>query len=71
MYEDEAGKNKLIVVFCARLDRVMEGEWLVVRMMDGKGKSSGVSLVMRVRVEKVQSVSIELAYFCSFCLCIG
>ena len=34
-------------------------------------KSLGVSLVMRVRVEKVQLVSIELAYFCSFCLCIG
>ena len=26
VYEDKAGKNELIVVFCVRLDRVMEGE---------------------------------------------
>ena len=54
VFEDEPGKDDLIVVFCARLNRVVEGEWVVVRMMDGKGKSSGASLVMRVRVEKVQ-----------------
>lgn len=54
VYEDEKGKDELMGVFCARLDRVVRGEWVVVRMMDGKGKSEGASLVMRVGVEKVQ-----------------
>ncbi|EDR06075.1 uncharacterized protein LACBIDRAFT_329174 [Laccaria bicolor S238N-H82] len=53
VYEDEKGKDELMGVFCARLDRVVRGEWVVVRMMDGKGKSEGASLVMRVGVEKV------------------
>ena len=35
------GKNKLIVVFCVRLDSVMEGEWVVVRMINGKGRVWG------------------------------
>ena len=41
VYEDEVGKNKLIVVFCVRLDSVMEGEWVVVRMINGKGRVWG------------------------------
>jgi phosphatidylinositol phospholipase C delta len=48
VYEDKPGKDDLIVVFCARFDRVVEGAWVAVRMMDGKGKSSGSSLVIRV-----------------------
>jgi phosphatidylinositol phospholipase C delta len=43
------GKDEKLAVFCARVDRLYSG-WRVVRLMDMKGKNSGASLLMRIKL---------------------
>ncbi|KAJ3509982.1 hypothetical protein NLJ89_g4930 [Agrocybe chaxingu] len=61
IYEDEFGRDDRIVVFCARLDHLVLGEWVLVRMLDMKGKSSGATVLARFNLSPVQSWRRSLA----------
>ncbi|CAA7264564.1 unnamed protein product [Cyclocybe aegerita] len=61
IYEDEFGRDDRIVVFCARLDHLVLGEWVLVRMLDMKGKNSGATVLARFSLSPVQSWRRSLA----------
>jgi phosphatidylinositol phospholipase C delta len=52
--EDEWGKDDHIVVFCGRLEHIVKGQWVLVRMMDTKGKNSGATVLARFTSSRVQ-----------------
>jgi phosphatidylinositol phospholipase C delta len=52
--EDEFGRDDHIVVFCGRLEHIVKGKWLLVRMMDMKGKNSGATVLARLTSSRVQ-----------------
>ncbi|KAF9472618.1 PLC-like phosphodiesterase [Pholiota conissans] len=54
IFEDEFGKDDQIVVFCAKLDSIVQGQWALVRMMDMKGKNSGATLLVRFTSTRTQ-----------------
>ncbi|KIM44041.1 hypothetical protein M413DRAFT_443101 [Hebeloma cylindrosporum] len=52
--EDEWGKDDRIVVFCGRLEDIIKGQWVLVRMMDTKGKNSGATVLARFTSSRIQ-----------------
>ncbi|KAF8175794.1 PLC-like phosphodiesterase [Pholiota molesta] len=54
IFEDEFGKDDQIVVFCAKLDSIVQGQWALVRMMDMKGKNSGATLLVCFTTTRTQ-----------------
>ncbi|PPR00736.1 hypothetical protein CVT24_000942 [Panaeolus cyanescens] len=47
IYEDEFGRDDKIVVFCARLSQVVTDEWVIIRMMDMRGKDTGATVLAK------------------------
>ncbi|KAF8814579.1 PLC-like phosphodiesterase [Phlegmacium glaucopus] len=45
--QEEFGKDDSIVVFCARLNHLVKNRWVLVRMMDMKGRNSGATVLVR------------------------
>lgn len=45
--EHEFGKDDMIVVACVRLRDIVRGQWVLVRMMDSRGKNSGATVLVR------------------------
>ncbi|KAF9003953.1 PLC-like phosphodiesterase [Cyathus striatus] len=51
-YENEFGIDDKIVVFCARMDELITDSWLLLPMLDMKGKSSGATTLARFNLER-------------------
>ena len=51
---DEFVKDDHIVVFCARLNHLVKGQWVLVRMMDMKGRNSGATVLVRFSTFQIQ-----------------
>jgi len=54
IWQSEFGKDDHIVVFCARSNHLVKDQWVLVRMMDMKGKNSGATLLTRFSTLQIQ-----------------
>ena len=53
IYEDEFGKDDRVSTFCSPVERLVTGEWLVVRLMDRKGKDVGTTALVKFELEEL------------------
>ena len=51
VYEDEFGKDDRISTFCSPVDRLVLGEWLLVRLMNTKGKDIGTTALVKFELD--------------------
>jgi len=49
--EDEVGRGDSIVVFCAKFDHLVKGQWILLRMLNNQGKNSGATVLSRFTVD--------------------
>ena len=48
------GKTIIVVVFCGPLEDIVNCQWVLVRMMDTKGKNLGATVLARFTSSRVQ-----------------
>lgn len=51
IYEDEFGKDDRISTFCSPIERLVLGEWLIVRLLNKKGKDVGTTALVKFELE--------------------
>ncbi|KAH9475003.1 1-phosphatidylinositol 4,5-bisphosphate phosphodiesterase 1 [Psilocybe cubensis] len=54
VFEDEFGIDDKIAVFCARINHLTLDEWVLVRLMNMKGKNSGATVLAKFSLSPVQ-----------------
>lgn len=51
IYEDEFGKDDRISTFCSPVERLVLGEWLIVRLLNKKGKDVGTTALVKFELD--------------------
>jgi len=51
--QDEVGRDDLIAIFCAKFDHLVKDQWVLLRMLNNKGKNSGATVLAKFTVDNL------------------